>query len=350
MSILKRKKIIAAFLFLLLGLSFFFDIVLGSVRIPFSEALSVLTGSSSGNPVWNTIITEFRIPKAITAILAGSALSVSGLLMQTFFRNPLADPFVLGISSGASFGVALVVLTAGSIGINLFFLNGLLNKIGITIAAGIGAAVILLLITFVSKKVSSNITLLIFGLMLGYIIGALESILKYFSSPENLQGYVIWGMGNFGNVIWNDLFLLIPIILFGLVIAFLLSKPLNLLLLGENYAISMGVNIKVIRLLIVVAVGILGGVITAFCGPIAFIGIAVPHITRKTLGEFDHKILIPAVCIVGSILALLCDIISQLIWHEQTIPINVVTSLVGAPVVIWIIIQQRKVKHSFAME
>ncbi len=350
MSILKRKKIIAAFLFLLLGLAFFFDIVLGSVRIPFGDAFNILTGSSSGNPVWNTIITEFRIPKAITAILAGSALSVSGLLMQTFFRNPLADPFVLGISSGASFGVALVVLTAGSIGINLFFLNGLLNNIGITIAAGIGAAVILLLITFVSRKVSNNITLLIFGLMLGYIIGALESILKYFSSPENLQGYVIWGMGNFGNVIWNDLFLLIPIILFGLVVAFLLSKPLNLLLLGENYAISMGVNIKVIRLLIVIAVGILGGVITAFCGPIAFIGIAVPHITRKTLGEFDHKILIPAVCIVGSILALLCDIISQLIWHEQTIPINVVTSLVGAPIVIWIIIQQRKVKHSFAME
>ncbi|NJD21054.1 MAG: iron ABC transporter permease [Melioribacter sp.] len=350
MSVAKRKKIIAAFLFLLLGLSFFFDIVLGSVRIPLNEALNILTGSFSGNSVWNTIIIEFRIPKAITAILAGSALSVSGLLMQTFFRNPLADPFVLGISSGASFGVALVVLTAGSIGINILFLSGLLNKIGITIAAGIGAAVILLLITFVSKKVSSNITLLIFGLMLGYIIGALESILKYFSSPENLQGYVIWGMGYFGNVIWNDLFLLIPIIFTGLIIAFILSKPLNLLLLGENYAVSMGVNIKAIRLLIVIAVGILGGVITAFCGPIAFIGIAVPHITRKTLGEFDHKILIPAVCLVGSILALLCDIISQLIWHEQTIPINVVTSLVGAPVVIWIIIQQRKVKHSFAME
>ncbi|MCX6168511.1 MAG: iron ABC transporter permease [Ignavibacteriales bacterium] len=350
MTLLSRNKITFTFFLLLLGIFFFFDILLGSVRIPIMDAFNIITGSSSRNSTWATIITAFRIPKAITAVLAGSALSVSGLLMQTFFRNPLADPFVLGISSGASLGVALVILTANFLGLNLFFLSNIFNKLSTTVAAGIGASVILVLITFISKKISSNITLLIFGLMLGYIIGAFESILKYFSSPEALQGFVIWGMGNFGNVIWSDLLILIPTILFGLTIAFLLSKSLNLFLLGENYAVSMGMNLKVIRLLIIVIVGILGGVITAFCGPIAFIGIAVPHMTRKMMNEYDHKILIPAVALVGSSLALFCDIISQLIWNDQTIPINIVTSLVGAPVVMWIILQQRKIKHTIAMD
>jgi len=188
------------------------------------------------------------------------------------------------------------------------------------------------------------------GLMIGYIIGSLENILKYFSTPENLQGYVIWGMGNLGNVLWSDLIILFPLILAALFSAFLLSKQLNLLLLGENYAVSMGANIKLIRLLIIITGGILGGVITAFCGPIAFVGIAVPHITKILLNEYDHKILIPLVALTGGILMLFCDIISQLPGKEQTIPINAVTSLIGAPVVIWVIFQQRRVKHSVAPE
>jgi iron complex transport system permease protein len=270
--------------------------------------------------------------------------------MQTFFRNPLADPYVLGISSGASLGVALVILTTGTIGGRLFIIGSIIGRISITVAAGIGAASVLFIITAFSKRISSNVTLLILGLMLGYIISSIESILKYFSAPENLQGYVVWGMGNFGNVIWQDLVLLIPVVLVGLISAFLLSKQLNLLLLGESYASSMGANIKLTRLLIIIIAGILGGIITAFCGPIAFIGIAVPHLTKSIFNKYDHLLLIPFVALVGSGLALICDIISQLPGSDQVIPINVVTSLVGAPVVIWIILQQKKIKHSSFME
>ncbi len=348
MSISRRNKYIISGLLLAFLISFTFDILLGPVKIPLDEAVKILFGTSS-NSTWVSIITEFRFPKAITAVLAGSSLSVCGLLMQTFFRNPLADPFVLGISSGASFGVALVVLTAGSFGINLYFLGDIASNLSITVAATIGASMILLLVTIVARKISSNITLLILGLMLGYIIGSLQNILKYFSTPENLQGYVIWGMGNLGNVVWNDLYFLVPAVFLGLTFSFLLSKQLNLLLLGESYAESMGVNIKTVRLSIIITGGVLGGVITAFCGPIAFVGIAVPHITKNLLNEYDHKILIPAVALVGSILTIICDIISQLPGSDQTIPINTVTSLVGAPVVIWIIFQQRKMQHSFTV-
>ncbi|MDP4190871.1 MAG: iron ABC transporter permease, partial [Bacteroidota bacterium] len=288
---LRKNKYIIFILLLITVIAFCFDILLGSVSIPIGEALKIATGSTKANPTWVTIITEFRIPKAITAILAGSALSVCGLLMQTFFRNPLADPYVLGISSGASLGVALVILTTGTIGGKLFIIGSIIGRISITVAAGIGAAAVLFIITAFSKRISSNVTLLILGLMLGYIISSIESVLKYFSAPENLQGYIVWGMGNFGNVIWQDLVLLIPVVLVGLLSAFLLSKQLNLLLLGESYASSMGANIKLTRLLIIIIAGILGGIITAFCGPIAFIGIAVPHLTKSIFNKYDHLLL-----------------------------------------------------------
>ncbi len=350
MSVSNKNKYLMISLFILLIIFFFADILFGSVSIPAKEIFNIITGGASANSTWGTIITQFRLPKAITAVLAGSALSVCGLLMQTYFRNPLADPFVLGISSGASLGVAIVVLTAGTFGINLYFLGNIASNLSITVAAAIGASVILLIITAVARKINNNVTLLILGLMLGYIISSIENILKFFSAAENLQGYVIWGMGNLGNVVWNDLYFLMPIIAGALVVSFLMSKKLNLLLLGENYALSLGVNIKTIRLAVIVTGGILGGVITAYCGPIAFIGIAVPHLTRNLFNEFDHKILIPAVALAGSILTLICDVISQLPGSNQTIPISAVTSLVGAPVVIWIIIKQRKMKHSFKME
>jgi iron complex transport system permease protein len=341
----KRNKYIFVILFLLLPLSFVVDVFLGSVRIPFAGVINVLFNPQTANPVWITIINEFRIPKAITAILAGGALSVCGLLMQTYFRNPLAEPYVLGISSGASLGVALVILTSEKIGLNLLF-AGTYNKIGITAAAMIGGVITLSLVALIARKVSSNVTLLILGLMIGYIIGSVESILKYYSTAENLQGYVIWGMGNFGNVIWRDLAILVPVVIAGLIASFLLSKQLNLLLLGENYALSMGANIKFVRLMIIIIGGILGGAITAFCGPIAFVGIAVPHITKNLFNVYDHKILIPSVALVGAILALICDIISQMPGGEQTLPVNAVTSLIGAPIVIWIILSQRKIKHT----
>jgi iron complex transport system permease protein len=346
----KRSRYI---LFLLpAALLFFFclDVLFGSVKIPLSEVFGALTGSSQVKPVWMTILTEFRIPKAITAVLAGSALSVCGLLMQTYFRNPLADPYVLGINSGASLGVAVVLLTTQSLGVSLVYFSDAFKQAGVTIAAIAGGAFTLFIVTIVARKVSNNITLLIVGLMMGYIIGSFESILKYYSTSESLQGYVIWGMGNFSNVLWRDLYVLIPSVLAGLIAAFLLSKPLNLLLLGENYAVSMGANIKLIRLLIIITGGALGGIITAFCGPIAFIGIAVPHITKNLLKAFDHKILIPAVAFTGSILALVCDLISQMPGNDQNLPINAVTSLIGAPIVIWIIMSQRKVKRSFIDE
>jgi iron complex transport system permease protein len=349
MFISKKNKYIIAGLMLAFIVLFCLDILLGSVRIPLDEVVKIIFGSSSSNNTWITIITEFRIPKAITAVLAGSALSVCGLLMQTYFRNPLADPFVLGISSGASLGVAFVVLTAGSLGVNLYFLGNIVSNLSVTVAASLGASVILLIITIVARRINNNVTLLILGLMLGYIINSIENILKYFSTMESLQGYVIWGMGNLGNVVWNDLYFIIPIILAGLVFSFMMSKKMNLLLLGENYAASMGVNIKTIRLSIIITGGILGGVITAFCGPVAFIGIAVPHLTRNLLNEFDHKVLIPSVALAGSILTLACDIISQLPGNNQTIPISAVTSLVGAPVVIWIVLKQRRIKQSFKM-
>ena len=343
----KRTKYIVILLGILLCFAFIFDIFLGSVYIPPSEILNILLGNPVAKSSWATIVTEFRIPKAVTALLAGSALSVCGLLMQTFFRNPLAGPFVLGISSGASLGVALVILTAGAVGIDIILLDKLAGKIGTTIAAGVGAGAVLLIIAIVARKIASNVTLLILGLMLGHLIGAFESILKFFSTAESLQGYVLWGLGNFGGVVWNDLFVMIPLIVTGLILSFLISKQLNALLLGDNYATSMGVNIRLVRLLIIIGGGILGGVITAFCGPIAFLGIAVPHLTRNLLNESDHKILIPAVCIVGGLLALVCDIISQLPGTDQTLPINAVTSIIGAPVVIWIIISQRNLKASF---
>lgn len=346
----KKNKYYILLLPALLLLFFCADILLGSVKIPVGEVISVILGRGDTKPVWITIITDFRIPKAITAILAGSALSVCGLLMQTYFRNPLAEPYVLGISSGASLGVALVILTTQSIGLSLVYFSDFFKQAGVTIAAIIGGAVTLLIVTIVARKVSNNVTLLILGLMMGYIISSFESILKYYSTSESLQGYVIWGMGNFNNVLWRDLYVLIPVVLLGLIASFLLSKPLNLLLLGEHYALSMGANIKLIRLAIIVTGGVLGGVITAFCGPIAFIGIAVPHITKNLIKVSDHKVLIPAVALTGSILALACDLISQMPGNDQNLPINAVTSLIGAPIVIWIIMSQRKVKHTFADE
>ena len=326
-----------------LAMIFLLDITLGSVKIPLKEVISILIGQDTGNPAWENIVLLFRLPRVITALLVGSGLSISGLLMQTFFRNPLAGPFVLGISSGASLGVAMLVL-AGSV-ISIGFLT---DTISIVIAASLGSALVLTMILAVSNKIKDSTTLLIIGLMFGSISGAVVGVLQFFSSAEQLQSYMIWTFGSLGGVSWQELPLFALIVVPGILLSFTLFKPLNALVLGENYAQSLGVNIKKIRIFILLATSLLAGTITAFAGPIAFIGIAVPHLTRVLFISSDHKILIPAVALSGAILMIFCDIIAQLPGSSHVLPINAVTSIIGAPVVIWIIVRKRNVGRSFS--
>lgn len=331
-------------LVIITAIAFITDVLLGSVNIPLNKTLSILFHQTE-DPIWSRIIFDFRLPKAITAALVGSGLSIAGLQMQTLFRNPLAGPYMLGISSGASLGVAIVVLSTGILGTRLHLL-GSVSKISTVLAAIVGAGFMLMIIVLLSRKIKNNITLLILGLMFSHIAGAFEEVLQYFAEAKKLQGFVIWNLGNFSTVAWEEVLILSLLVLTGLIISFCLSKPLNALLLGENYAMSMGINTSNSRLLIILVTGILAGSITAFCGPIAFLGVAVPHLTRGLFNTSDHLKLIPLVCLVGAIVTLCCDIISQL--PKYVLPINVVTSLIGGPVVIWVIIKQYKTKSSFA--
>jgi iron complex transport system permease protein len=314
--------------FLLLNIS------LGSVNIPFKEVISSLFGYEN-----RYIITNYRLPKAVTAILVGSGLSVSGLLMQTLFRNPLAGPFVLGISSGASLGVAILVMGASFFGLSsLAFSN-----FGIAIASSLGAFLVLLAIMIVAQKVRNTMSILIIGLMFGSLTSAIISVLAYFSSAEQLQQYLFWSFGNLGNLSWNELLIFFVVYLIGMLLIVLIVKPLNSLLLGENYAKSLGVNIKKTRDITLVITALLTGVITAFSGPIAFIGLAVPHLAKMMFNSSNHKILLPATAIIGAIVMLFSDTIAQLPNSEFTLPINAITSLFGAPMVIWLLIRKTKV-------
>jgi iron complex transport system permease protein len=283
----------------------------------------------------------FRLPKAMTALLVGAALAVSGLQMQTLFGNPLAGPFVLGVSSGASLGVALAIMASGVLGQTILatFVSG---SYGIILAASVGAVTVLLLVVLISQKIPDNTTLLIIGLMIGHVTSAVVGILQYFTDAESLQGFVLWSLGSFNNVVWNEMKVLVPVIVIGLMMAFAFSKTLNALLLGEHYAKSLGINISSSRLMIILSTGLLAGGATAFCGPIAFLGLAIPHLARPLFNSSDHKVLVPACILIGGGMALVCDIIAQLPGSGVTLPINAVTSLIGAPVVIWVIIKQRK--------
>jgi len=336
----KRSYLLIGFLFLLLIILFFLDLFLGSVNIPFRDIIHVLFNPSKAREEWVTIILEFRLPKALTALLAGIALSISGLQMQTVFRNPLAGPYVLGISAGASLGVAILVL-----GFSSFFALGNLQNLGnwaIVIAACSGAALILLLILAVSFRVSDIMTILILGIMFGSATTALVSILQYFSTETMLKAFIIWTMGSLGSVSKMQLNILMFCVIFGTLTAFLSSKMLNALLLGESYAKSMGLNIKLSRIIVFASTSILAGSVTAFCGPIGFIGIAVPHIARMTFKTSNHLYLFTGTVIIGASLLLISDVISQLPGYEKILPINSVTALLGIPVVIWIIIRKRK--------
>ncbi|MFL1897341.1 FecCD family ABC transporter permease [Aquimarina sp. 2-A2] len=325
---------------ILLLICFIINISLGSVFIPWLDTLRSLVGATVDKESWRHIIIAYRLPKAITAILVGSGLGVSGLLMQTLFRNPLAGPFVLGISSGASLGVALLLLGGSFAGSVLSVV--LISKWSLVIAASLGSILVLIAVMIVSVRIRDTMAILIIGLMFGSITTAIVSVLSYFAPAEQLQQFIFWGFGSLGNLTWNDLLILSSITLIGLLLAFAAIKPLNTLLLGENYAKSLGLSIKKSRILILIATSLLAGSITAFAGPIAFVGLAVPHLTRQLFHTSDHKILLPAVILFGSIIMLICDTIAQVPASDFTLPINAITSLIGAPVVIWLLVRKRK--------
>lgn len=324
----------------LLILLFVLNISLGSVAIPFEDILNTLIGNTSAKESWQTIVLNFRLPKAITAILVGSGLSVAGLLMQTLFRNPLAGPFVLGISSGASLGVALLILGSSLFG--SFFLANSISSWSLPIASSLGAFLVLSAVIIAANKVRNTMSILIIGLMFGSFTSAIISILAYFSEAQEIQLFLFWSFGSLGNLSWNELLVFIIIYSIGMLATLAIIKPLNSLLLGENYAKSLGVNVKKNRNIILIITCLLTGVITAFAGPIAFIGLAVPHVGRMIFTTSNHKVLIPAVLLLGAIIMLICDAIAQLPTSEFTLPINAITSLFGAPIVIWLLIRKKK--------
>ncbi|NRB59309.1 MAG: iron ABC transporter permease [Winogradskyella sp.] len=324
---------------LVLILCFVANISLGSIYIPFNSIFGSLFGTID-NSKWEFIVTNYRLPKAITAIIVGSGLGISGLLMQTLFRNPLAGPFVLGISSGASLGVAIVILGSGLFGGVLATILG--YKWSIYIAAALGSFLVLLAVLAVSSKVRDTMAILIIGLMFGSITAAIVSVLSYFSSAEQLQQYVFWGLGNISNLTWEELKVFSRLYGIGLVLAIVSIKQLDAFLLGDNYVKSLGVPLKRVRHVVILSVSLLAGTITVFTGPIAFIGLAIPHLTRQIFRTSSHKILLPAVLIIGAIVMLVCDSIAQIPGSDYTLPINAVTALVGAPVVIWLLVRKRR--------
>ena len=323
-----------------LGALLMTSLALGSVSIPLDNIVSALLSGHSDQSAWTNIVLKFRLPKTLTAMLAGMALGVSGLLMQTYFRNPLAEPFVLGVSSGASLGVALVVLSTAGGGSAMLAGLGLAGDLLLSAAAGLGAAVTMSLVLLVALRVRSSLTLLIMGLMFGYLVSAIVSLLLYFARPERIQAYINWTFGSFSGVTAAQLPILAGIVMAGLLMAATMVKPLNALLLGEDYARSMGMNLHRTRLGIVLATALLVSAVTAFCGPIAFIGIAVPHLCRGILRSSNHRLLLPATCLVGAIVAIGASIIAEMPGHNLVLPLNVITALLGAPVVMLVILRQ----------
>ncbi|WP_215226017.1 iron chelate uptake ABC transporter family permease subunit [Echinicola shivajiensis] len=322
---------------------FLINIAVGSVYIPFGELLGGLFGSPMTKPSWSTILFDYRVPKALTAIIVGISLSLSGLQMQTFFRNPLAGPYVLGISSGAGLGVAILILGGSAFGWSLASNAG--NYLtwgiwGIIISGSLGAIAILLLMSLTAWKIKDSMTLLIIGLMFGSASGAIVSVLSYFGNAEDLKLFTIWSMGSLGGISGSQLYILCLVCLLGIIPALIMVKSYNAMLMGERYATSMGVNIKALRWTMIISTGLLAGSATAFCGPIAFIGIAVPHLARMVFRTGDHKILFPASALIGAAFLLASDAISQLPGSAETLPINVITSLFGAPLVIWLILKR----------
>lgn len=321
---------------------FLLNLLLGSVHIPLRSVCSILAGSTDESVVWQNIIWKSRVPQALTALVAGAGLSVSGLQMQTVFRNPLADPSVLGVSSGASLGVAFVVLLSGTVGGVALSHLGYLGEVALSLAAIVGAMSVMALIVYVSMKVRGNVTLLIIGVMIGYVANAIIGVLKFFSVEEDIRAYVIWGLGSFARVSGDQMLLFVGIMAVLLPLSFLLIKTMNLLLLGNGYARNLGLNIRRARLLVILCAGVLVAIVTAYCGPIMFIGLAVPHLCRAIFRSSDHRVLMPATLLVGAALALVCNLIARMPGLEGALPVNSVTALIGAPVVASVLFKRRK--------
>lgn len=334
----------------LVGAAFVLDVALGPVRIPLPTVVRLLLGQAGPHDVATAfIVNQIRLPKALTAMAVGMGLAVSGLQMQTLFRNPLAGPSVLGLTAGAGLGVALVMLAGGSAAGGFAVRQlGLSGSWALVLAATAGAALVMLLVLTLSARVGDNVVMLIVGLMIASVTGAVVSLWQYFSAPEQIQEYLLWTFGALGGVTGTHLAVLAAVVALGLVLAFASAKPLNALLLGENYARSVGLHVRQSRTLIIASTSLLAGGITAFCGPIGFVGIAVPHLTRALLHTADHRQLLPGACLVGAALTLGCDCLAQLPGSQTTLPINVVTSLLGAPVVLWVVLRSRNIRSSFS--
>ena len=321
-------------------LLFFLNLFVGSVTIPFPDLFNVFFGSET-NPTVSTIVFDYRLPQAVTALFAGAALSVAGLLMQTLFRNPLADPSMLGISSGAGLGVAITILLTGILGGSALSAMGIWSNLGVSLAAFVGATLVLMLILGFSSRVRNMTTLIIIGLMISYLAGSLTDIMKFFSMKEDIHAFVIWGMGSFSAVGTSELMFFSTSIVIGLFASLFMSKNLNIILLGDLYAENLGVNVKRNNLFIILVSGYLTAIVTAYCGPIAFLGLAIPHLARFIFKTSDHRILVPAVMLIGMVVSLLCNLVARMPGFEGNLPINAVTAFIGAPIVIWVILRKR---------
>lgn len=335
---MKNKSTIFSLLFVLLIVAFIGDIFTGNAAISIRDAWSALFGSS-GNDIIDEIIRNYRLPKALTAIIAGAALSVSGLLMQTLFRNPLAGPDVLGVSAGAGLGVALLTMLSGTA---VYPLIQAMGSAGQVVAAVTGAVLILLLILAVSSRIKDSITILVLGMIFGYVASSIVTILQSFADPDSLKVFITWTFGSLGDVTLNKMPILAIVVFVGILISILLQKTLNSLLLGESYAVSTGLNIKRARIIIISIAAVLTGTVTAFTGPIAFVGVVIPHFARAFFGTVNHRTILPATILMGSIIMLICDIVSQAPISNRTLPINAVTALFGAPMIIWIVLKRKK--------
>ena len=319
----------------------FLNLTIGSVEIPLSEVFNILLGRESDSVVWSNIVLHTRLPQTLTAIACGAGLSVAGLEMQTVFHNPLAGPSVLGISSAASLGVAFVVLLNGTIGGGIMTQFGFFGNTALTLAAMMGAMGVMSIIVFLSQRVRNNVTLLIVGVLIGYIASAIIGVLKFFSSEEDIRAYVIWGLGSFARVTGGQVYVFVGLMAVVLPFTFLLVKPLNMLLLGERYAVNLGLNLRRARLFIILSASVLIAIVTAYCGPIMFLGLAVPHICRGLFHTSDHRVLLPASLFAGASLALVCNLVARLPGFEGALPINSVTSLIGAPVALYVLLRKK---------
>ena len=320
------------------------NLLIGSVRIPMSEVCRILMGAES-NEIWTNIVFSSRLPQALIAIMAGAGLAVSGLQMQTVFRNPLAGPSVLGISNGSALGVAFVVLLSGRIGGVALSRLGYLGDAAMSVAAIVGALAVMSLILWVSQKVRDNVTLLIIGVMIGYLANAIIGVLKFLSPEEDVKAFVVWGLGSFSRVSGDEMVLFVVLMCILLPLACLLVKTMNLLLLGERYAANLGLNIRRSRMLVIISSGVLVAIVTAYCGPIMFIGLAVPHLARAIFRTSDHRVLMPATALCGAVLALFCNLIARMPGFEGALPVNSVTALIGAPVIAAVLFRKSALRH-----